>query len=152
MSYPIEFSKMLKMLEPNVGRDVGRSETSACTGESVKDTAWGVSSLFSLKLQERKMGKLSPWGLLGKLWQYAYAGMLSIRYNEQNRRINVDIFGNTNVKQKNVQEAFVPKKEQMGLSQNSSSYNFKLPLHGAQIQSLVREIKFHMPHDVAKII
>ena len=39
MSYPTEFSKMLKMLKPNVGRDVGRSETSACTGESVKDTA-----------------------------------------------------------------------------------------------------------------
>ena len=50
---------------------------------------------------------------------------------------------------KKKKEAFVPKKEQMGLS---SSYNFKLPLHGAQIQSLVREIKFHMPHGVAKII
>ena len=66
------------------------------------------------------MENLSPWGVLGKLWPCAYAGMLSIRCNEQNRRINVDIFGNTNVKQKRVQEAFVPKKEQIGLSRNSS--------------------------------
>lgn len=88
------------MLKPNIGRDVGRSETSACTGGSVKDTTSGVSNLFSLKQQERKMENINPWGWLGKLWQYAYTGMPSIWYNEPNRRINVDIFGKTHVKQK----------------------------------------------------
>ena len=55
------------MLKPNIGRDVGRSETSACTGGSVKDTTSGVSNLFSLKQQEQKMENINPWGLLGKL-------------------------------------------------------------------------------------
>lgn len=61
----------------------------------------------------RNLTGFFQWGLLGKLWQYAYAGMLSIRYNEQNRRINVDILGNTNMKQKKkkVQEPFVPNTE-----------------------------------------